>query len=55
MKNQLLRKHCTMLLLAVVAAAWSTPTWADVTINVKAPSAPHMYVWNSSQTPLNGQ
>ena len=54
MRRILLRKHCTMLLLAVVAAAWSIPAWADVTINVKAPSAPHMYVWNSSQTPLNG-
>lgn len=44
-----------MLLLALFATAWSTQAWADVTINVKAPSAPHMYVWNSSQTPLNGQ
>ncbi len=54
MKNQLLTKHCVLLLLALLAA-WSTQAWADVTINVKAPSAPHMYVWNSSQTPLNGQ
>lgn len=54
MKNKLLTKHCVLLLLALLAA-WSTQAWADVTINVKAPSAPHMYVWNSSQTPLNGQ
>ena len=54
MKKNLLTKHCTLLLLALFAT-WSTPAWADVTINVKAPSAPHMYVWNSSQTPLNGQ
>lgn len=54
MKNKLLTKHCALLLLALLAA-WSTQAWADVTINVKAPSAPHMYVWNSSQTPLNGQ
>lgn len=54
MKQNLLTKHCAMLLLLALATAWSTPTRADVTINVKAPSAPHMYVWNSSQTPLNG-
>ena len=54
MTRKLLSKHCALLLLAL-AAAWSTQAWADVTINVKAPSAPHMYVWNSSQTPLNGQ
>ncbi len=56
MKNKLLTKHCALtLLMALLAATWSTNAWADVTINVKAPSAPHMYVWNSSQTPLNGQ
>lgn len=55
MKQNLLTKHCALLLLALFATAWSTQAWADVTINVKAPSAPHMYVWNSSQTPLNGQ
>lgn len=55
MKQNLLTKHCALLLLLALATAWSTPTRADVTINVKAPSAPHMYVWNSSQTPLNGQ
>ena len=54
MKKNLLTKHCALLLLAL-ATAWSSNAWADVTINVKAPSAPHMYVWNSSQTPLNGQ
>ena len=54
MRQKLLTKHCAMLLLALFATAWSTQAWADVTINVKAPSAPHMYVWNSSQTPLNG-
>ncbi len=55
MKQNLLTKHCALLLLALFATAWSSAAWADVTINVKAPSAPHMYVWNSSQTPLNGQ
>ena len=55
MKQNLLTKHCALLLLLALATAWSTPAWADVTINVKAPSAPHMYVWNSSHTPLNGQ
>lgn len=54
MKKNLLTKHCALLLLAL-AAIWSTQAWADVTINVKAPSAPHMYVWNSNQTPLNGE
>ena len=47
-------KICKTLLLALLAALWSTNAWASVTINVKAPSAPHVYVWNSSQTPLNG-
>lgn len=42
------------LLLALIAALASGNAWASVTINVKAPSAPHVYVWNSSQTPLNG-
>lgn len=55
MKQNLLTKHCALLLLLALATAWSTPARADVTINVKAPSAPHMYVWNSSQTPLNGE
>ncbi len=54
MRKKLLSKHCALMLLALIAAAWSSNAWADVTINVKAPSAPHMYVWNSSQTPLNG-
>ena len=57
MKNQLLRKHCTMLLLAVVAAAWSTPTWAAIKIHVRTTSgvaAPHLYVWDNDETPLNG-
>lgn len=53
MRKKLLTKHCTLLLLALFAT-WSTQAWADVTINVKAPSAPHMYVWNNNQTPLNG-
>lgn len=55
MTKKLLTKHCALMLLVAFAAAWSTTAWADVTINVKAPSAPHMYVWNSSQTPLNGE
>ena len=55
MRKKLLTKHCAMMLLALLAAAWSSNAWADVTINVKAPSAPHMYVWNSSQTKLNGE
>jgi len=54
MRKKPLTKLCALLLMALLAA-WSTSAWADVTINVKAPSAPHMYVWNSSQTPLNGQ
>ena len=55
MTKKLLTKHCALMLLVAFAAAWSTTAWADVTINVKAPSAPHVYVWNSSQTPLNGE
>lgn len=47
-------KICKTLLLALIAALASSNAWASVTINVKAPSAPHVYVWNSSQTPLNG-
>ncbi len=59
MKNQLLRKHCTMLLLAVVAAAWSTPAWAGIKIYVRteggaAGTAPNLYVWNEAREPING-
>lgn len=55
MNRKLLTKHCALMLVALLTTAWSSAAWADVTVNVKAPSAPHMYVWNSSQTPLNGQ
>ncbi len=55
MNTKLLTKHCALMLVALLTTAWSSAAWADVTVNVKAPSAPHMYVWNSSQTPLNGQ
>ena len=55
MRKKLLTKHCALLLLAIIAATWSSAAWAEVTINVKAPSAPHVYVWNNSQTPLNGE
>ncbi len=57
MRRILLRKHCTMLLLAVVVAAWSTPAWAAIKIHVRTTSgvaAPHLYVWDNDETPLNG-
>ena len=51
MKQNLLTKHCAMLLLALVAA-WSTQAWADVTVNVKASSAPFIYAWDNNQNKL---
>lgn len=53
MKNQLLTKHCALtLLMALLAATWSTNAWADVTVNVKCDVAPHIYAWDNSQNKL---
>lgn len=45
-------KTYTTLLLALLAALWSTNAWAAVTVNVKAPSAPHIYAWDANQNKL---
>ncbi len=45
-------KTYTTLLLALLAALWSTNAWASVTVNVKAPSAPHIYAWDANQNKL---
>lgn len=53
MKNKLLTKHCALtLLLALIAATWSSNAWADVTVNVKCDVAPHIYAWDNSQNKL---
>jgi len=53
MKNKLLTKHCALtLLMALLAATWSTNAWADVTVNVKCDVAPHIYAWDNSQNKL---
>lgn len=55
MRRILLRKHCTMLLLAVVAAAWSTQAWAiTINVNVTGNQAPYVYAWDNAQNPLIG-
>ena len=51
MKQNLLTKHCAMLLLLALATAWSTPAWA-LTINVKASQEPYVYAWDNGQNPL---
>lgn len=43
-----------MWMAAVVAVATALPVAADVTINVKASSAPYLYAWDSSSNALNG-
>ena len=59
MKNQLLTKHCVLLLLALLAA-WSTQAWAGIKIHVRTEgsasgTAPYLYVWNSTGEKLNGE
>lgn len=51
MKQNLLTKHCALLLLLALATAWSTPAWA-LTINVKASQEPYVYAWDNDQNPL---
>ena len=51
MKQNLLTKHCALLLLLALAPAWSTPAWA-LTINVKASQEPYVYAWDNDQNPL---
>ncbi len=57
MKQNLLTKHCALLLLALFATAWSTQAWAEIKIHVRTTSgvaAPNLYVWDNDETPLNG-
>ena len=57
MKLKLLTKHCALLLLLALATAWSTPARAAIKIYVRTTSgvaAPHLYVWDNDETPLNG-
>lgn len=52
MKQNLLTKHCAMLLLAL-AAAWSTQAWAiTINVNVTGNQAPYVYAWDNNQNPL---
>ena len=58
MKQNLLTKHCALLLLAL-AAAWSTQAWAGIKIYVRTEgsasgTAPFLYVWDNNDEPLNG-
>ncbi len=43
-----------MWIAAVVAVATALPVAADVTINVKATTAPYLYVWDASDNHPNG-
>ncbi len=43
-----------MWVAAVVAVATALPSAADVTINVKATTAPYLYVWDASDNHPNG-
>ena len=53
MTKKLLTKLCALMLLALVLSAWSSNARADVTINVKATSAPHIYAWDSNQNAVS--
>lgn len=59
MRKKLLTKHCALLLLAIIAATWSSAAWAGIKIFVRtegsaAGTAPYLYVWNNNDEPLNG-
>ncbi len=56
MKQNLLTKHCALMLVALLTTAWSSNAWAGVTINVKSSETIYLYVWDDTeaQTPLNG-
>ncbi len=57
MKQKLLTKHCALLLMLALATAWSTPARAAIKVHVRTTSgvaAPHLYVWDNDETPLNG-
>lgn len=53
MKQNLLTKHCALLLLLALATAWSTPARAiTINVNVTGNQAPYVYAWDNNQTPL---
>lgn len=54
MKNKLLTKHCALtLLMALIAATWSTNAWAlTINVNVTGSQAPYVYAWDNAQNPL---
>ncbi|MBQ6648861.1 MAG: starch-binding protein [Muribaculaceae bacterium] len=55
MRKKLLTKHCALLLLAIIAATWSSAAWAfTINVNVTGSQAPYVYAWDSNQTPLIG-
>lgn len=54
MRKKLLTKHCALLLLAIIAATWSTTAWAGVTINVKSNQTIYLYAWDNDENPLFG-
>lgn len=55
MRKKLLTKHCALLLLAIIAATWSSAAWAFIiNVNVTGSQAPYVYAWDSNQTPLIG-
>ena len=59
MRKKLLTKHCALLLLAIIAATWSSAAWAGIKIYVRtegsaAGTAPYLYVWNEAREPING-
>ena len=53
MKQNLLTKHCALLLLALFATAWSMQAWAiTINVNVSGNQAPYVYAWDNNQNPL---
>ncbi len=54
MKNKLLTKHCALtLLMALIAATWSSNAWAlTINVNVTGSEAPYVYAWDNAQNPL---
>ena len=55
MRKKLLTKHFALLLLAIIAATWSSAAWAfTINVNVTGSQAPYVYAWDSNQTPLIG-
>ena len=53
MRKNLHIKHCALMLLALLATAWSSNARAlTINVNVTGSQAPYVYAWDNAQNPL---